>query len=546
MINQNYKQMKKLNINNGYRKFLLMALLGVALLAPACKKFLDVKPKDITKDEDFLQDYWDADFMLRGGYQGLQNVVENWFILGELQADWVVPGPGADKDMLEVAEHKITSTNKYTSWRAYYDLINRANYAIKNLPRVPRNPNYSVTTMRQYIGEMKWLRAMAYFHLVRNFGDVPLNMEPTDDISKVKYLAATSQDVVLDSVEADLKYSFTYCDRVINVLNTFDAGLRESPEQTIRRVTKATVCALQLEVLLWRNKYTEARKVDENFINNNTNTFAGNGTTSWMDIFTVKILFNEPLLQTNFSFASREINPLMRIVSNDPASGGKYMVAPSEVAMKTYNPNYPVISTTNATTDDIYRGFGLSYAGSAPFYNRLGSAPVIWKHIGLSRVLPGTINVPANVRLPYESEAVWNTYRIGDLNLLRAEMYNRLGEKQLAISMINSIRGRVGVPNADATTNPRQITTASTTEQIEDIILRERGLELGFEGRRWYDLVRIAKHRGSADVLINAIKLRAPVAQHAYLETRLRDTKNWYLPYNDEELLLNPNLKQKP
>lgn len=539
--------MKALYINNGYYRFFSIGLISMALLMSSCEKFLDVKPKDVTKDEDFLTNYWDAEFMLRGTYQGLQNIVEPWFILGELQGDWTVPGPGADKDMIEVAQHKVSPSNKYTNWNVYYDMINRANYAIKNLPRVPKNPNYfSQTTMKQYIGEMKWIRALAYFHLVRNFGDVPLNMESTDDISKVKYLPASSQEVVLDSVEADLKYAFANCDRTIFVLNTFDAGLRESPEQTIRRVTKATVCALQMEVYLWRNKYAEARIVDQNFINVNTNTFAGNGTSAWMDIFTVKIIYNEPLLQTNFSFASREFNPLMRIVSNDPASGGKYMVAPSNVAIKTYNPTYPVISTTDATKDEIYRGFGSSYVGSAPFYNRLGSAPVIWKHIGLGRVAPGTLDVPANVRLPYESEAVWYTYRIADLNLLRAEIYNRTGEKQLAIGMLNSIRSRAGVPNADATTNPLRITTASTTEEIENIILRERGLELGFEGRRWYDLIRIARHQGKPDVLVNAVKLGAPLAQQNYLETRLRDTKNWYLPYNAEELILNPNLKQKP
>lgn len=538
--------MKALDIKNNCGRLLIMVMMSIAFLLSSCEKFLDVKPKDVTKDEDFLKNYWDAEFMLRGAYQGLQNIVEQWFVLGELQADWTVPGPGADKDMIEVAEHKVSATNKYTDWRVYYDLINRTNYAVKNLPRVPKNPNYfPESTMKQYIGEMKWLRALAYFHLVRNFGDVPLSMESTDDISKVKYLAATSQEVVLDSVEADLKYAFDNCGRTIFVLNTFDAGLRESPEQTIRRVTKSTVCALQLEVYLWRNKYAEARVVDQNFVNLAANTFAGNATLAWMDIFTVKIIYNEPLLQTNFTFASREFNPLMRIISNDPASGGKYMVAPSDIAIKTYNPTYPVISTTDATKDEIYRGFGSSYAGSAPYYNRLGSAPVIWKYLGLGRVAPATVDVPANVRLPYESEAVWYDYRIADLNLLRAEVYNRTGEKQLAIGMLNSIRSRAGVPSVDATTNPLRITTASTTEEIENIILRERGLELGFEGRRWYDLMRIARHQGKPDVLVNAVKLNAPVAQRAYLDTRLRDMKNWYLPYNAEELVLNPNLKQK-
>jgi hypothetical protein len=528
------------------RYYLILLFGSVAIITiGSCKKFLDVSPKDVTKDEDFLQNYYDAEYMLRGTYQGLQNIVEPWFVLGELQGDWSIPASGANADMLEIAEHRITPANSYTQWKPYYDLINRANYAIKNLPRVPRNPNYfSETTMRQYIGEVKWLRALAYFHLVRNFGDVPFTLEPTDELAKVKYLPATSQEVILDTIENDLKYSFINCDRSIFVLNTFDVGLRESVETTLRRVTKGTVCALQLEVLLWRNKYQDARVVNQNFINTNSYTSPLNATTGWMDIFTVKITYGEPMLQTNFTFVSREFNPLMKITSNDPASGGKYMVAPSTVAIKTYNPKYPVI-TTDVTKDEVYRGFGSSYVGSAPFYNRLGSSPVIWKHIALGRVAANTIDVPPNVRLPYESEAVWHTYRIADMLLLRAEMFNRLGEKAQAISLLNSVRSRAGVPNVDAATNPDIITAGSSTEQIENVILKERGLELGFEGRRWYDLMRIARHQGKPDVLVNAVIKNAPAARQDYLKTRLANSEYWYMPYNADEVALNPNLKQK-
>jgi hypothetical protein len=86
------------------------------------------------------------------------------------------------------------------------------------------------------------------------------------------------------------------------------------------------------------------------------------------------------------------------------------------------------------------------------------------------------------------------------------------------------------------------VTVNSTTEEIEDYILRERGLELGFEGDRWYDIMRIARRRGN-QYLIDRVKKRAPVSEHAYLQATLIDQKNWYLPYNAEEKRLNPNLK---
>ena len=100
------------------------------------------------------------------------------------------------------------------------------------------------------------------------------------------------------------------------------------------------------------------------------------------------------------------------------------------------------------------------------------------------------------------------------------------------------------MPNATVTTN-------STTEQIEEYILRERGLELGFEGRRWYDLLRMARRRqdlqgGTAgrDFLTKYIFTRVTdVATQDKIRTRLTDSNNWYLPYNAEEKRVNPNLK---
>lgn len=520
------------------RGIFVIGLAMIMLVTSSCRKFLDPDPKDVILDKDFLKDFWDAQFMLRGTYQAMQPIVEYKFILGEMRADWVTPGYGADKDLRELAEHRVTPENRYTNWRVYYDLINRANYVIKNVSRVPRDANnFSEFNMHQYMGEARFLRSWAYFHLVMDFDAVPLVWEATDNITQVPYLPATNAEVILDSIEADLKTAYNTTDLQIWVPD-FNAGLRVSPEQTRLRVTKGTVCALQAEVYLWRKKYTEAAAACQAWLNTGQYPFILNGGTGWFNIFSLRDnLFNEQMFQINFSFATREISPLMKLTSNDPASGGQYMVAPSLVAIKTYNQYWPDSISANNRVNELHRGFGTSYAGSAPYYNRLKSDPVIWKYIGLGPVKQDTINVPANVRPPYQSDARFHVYRQADVYLLWAEALNRMGDKATAITRINSVRGRALMP-APAIDN---ITTNSTTEQIEDYILRERGLELGFEGRRWYDLLRIAR-RDRPRVLIDAVKRRAPASLQAYLETTLSDPKNWYLPYNAEEKRLNPLL----
>ncbi|MEI6948156.1 RagB/SusD family nutrient uptake outer membrane protein [Paraflavisolibacter sp. H34] len=533
--------MKNQLMNRVPRKALLLLLAVVALAATSCRKFLDPKPKDVILDKDYLNDYWDAQFLLRGAYQALQPMVDYMFVLGEMRGDWVKPGTGADKDLLELAEHKVTPTNRYTNWSVFYDLINRANYVIKNVPRIPLDANnFSEFNRKQYIGEAKFLRSLAYFYLVRNFDAVPLVLEPTDSIQKVAYLPAIAGDSILNFIEKDLKDAYETTDIQIWVPNSFDAGLRVSGEMTRARATKGTVCALQAEVYLWRNKYAEAAAACQAWQNTGQYPFILNGTTAWFSIFTLdNQLFNEQMFQVIFTFASRETSSLMKLTSNDPASGGQYMVAPSEVAVKSYNPNWPNSIGTSNTTDELYRGFGNSYAGSAPFYNRVNSNPVIWKFNGLATVKPANVDVPANVRAPYQSDYRWHVYRQADVYLLWAEALNRLNDKASAIARINSVRSRAGM------TMPASITATSSTEAIEDFILKERALELGFEGRRWFDLVRMAR-RGRVPVLIDAVKKRAPAALHPHLEETLAQSKNWYLPYNAEELRLNPQLKPKP
>jgi hypothetical protein len=533
----------------------LLAVLVVCVFTSSCNKFLGATPKDVVLESNFPQNYWDAEFMLRGAYQALQPLVEYKVVLGEMKGDWVVPGPGADNDLIDLSYHRVTDQNRYTNWQPFYDLINRANYVIKNIPRVPLDSNYfSAFQKNQYIGEARFLRCWAYFHLVENFGAVPLVWDAVDDISKVDTLfkiRPASEDQILDSLEADLQKSFDATDIQIWVPNSFDAGLRVSVEQSNLRVRKQAVAGLQAEVYLWRNKYTEAAAACQAYYNTGIDINTYNATTGWFGIFAYgpTALYNEPLFRINFSFAAREVNSLMMLTSNDPASGGKYMIAPSMIAMKTYDPYYPDSISANIQKNDIYRGFGNSFAGSAPYYNRLKSSPVIWKFIGLGTVNPDTVNVPPNVRAPYQSDYCFHVYRQGDLYLLWAEALNRLGNKSAAIAKINNIRGRAGVPTASTATPAKDsISTSSTTEKIENYILRERGLELGFEGRRWYDLMRVARHQGTpsnpnVSVVINAILPRIPANQQAAVTATLSDPKKWYLPYNAEEKKLNPYLQ---
>jgi len=107
--------------------------------------------------------------------------------------------------------------------------------------------------------------------------------------------------------------------------------------------------------------------------------------------------------------------------------------------------------------------------------------------------------------------------RVEELYLIRAEAYLQKGQYDLAVSDLNKIRSRAGLPSLVNSADPNVLTNA---------LIKERRSELFTEfGHRFYDL---RQH--------NLLDIVMPVKK-----------TNWkphfkLLPLPEKELLLNPNL----
>lgn len=75
-------------------------------------------------------------------------------------------------------------------------------------------------------------------------------------------------------------------------------------------------------------------------------------------------------------------------------------------------------------------------------------------------------------------------YRLADMHLLKAEAYAAIGNTTEAVSYLNKVRARAGIGGYTGPTGKAL---------LEREILNERGRELYFENKRWYDLVRFHK-----------------------------------------------------
>lgn len=137
-----------------------------------------------------------------------------------------------------------------------------------------------------------------------------------------------------------------------------------------------------------------------------------------------------------------------------------------------------------------------------------------------------------------KSAQPWMELRLAEIYLIHAEANAKLGNTAIAVSSINKIRNRAGLPN----------TAANSESTLMAAVEHERKVELAFEGHRYWDLRRWRK----AHVILNNTRFHGhkPNANGTFetvevdVQTRYFPTKLYYLPIPQVEGQRNDKLDQ--
>jgi hypothetical protein len=467
----------------------------------SCQDWMELIPPEGLIREEFWQAKEDVEAVIMGAYESFGLLDALLFKYGEMRADMIKGDNNQSDNERKIMEGNIYPENGMCDWSKFYEIINYCNEVLKNAPLVQQRDNtFTDYQLRSYMAEATFLRGLSYFYLVRIFKDVPFSLEPTESDDSPVYLPKTDGDEILRFLVDDLEEARKYA--------TSDGY--QTISEIKGRATKAAFDALLADINLWLFDYEACiRNVERIQMNPD---YVLLPSAKWFDLF-----YPGNSLEGIFEFQFEDnLNHRNNMYGLTQRYGYNY--DPSEKA---------VLLMGKGTARELYRGedAAIKKYGENDY--------IIWKYVG--RAPDGkTVRSGSD-----QNSCNWIVYRLADVLLMKAEALSQIGRYQEAQDILNMIRYRADVP---------ALSLANTPTAFEDAILEERALELAFEGKRWFDLLRMGRRNNyeRKSRLIQIIVSNVPSTQKRILATKLTNPLGWYLPISKLEIERNKNLVQNP
>lgn len=579
--------MKKINI---YKTLLVSACAFITLGTTSCDDFLTIYPSNEITEEQFWEDRTDLESGIRGCWKQFisQDIMERMVVWGECRSDNFDLMTESWDDMKDLMNANLLETNSLFSWSAFYKTINFCNKVLQYGPLVvERDKSFTSEDWKPVEAEMKALRALNYFYLVRTFREIPFEFNPIGSEHDVKEHSGRQfmAEVVLDSIINDVEA-------------VKDNGMRQYTNELDNkgRFTRESIYTLLADMYLWRAaknaspdsvaKYGSKSQDDYQKVieycdavldmymerydrdnpmgggtssENNENPYhlirmnANGGTQDVVDDIYDEIFVQknsrESILELQFDGSTnsntclynyRDYNGLYRHRDNN--TGLLQASAPCQTVTRNIDNTSGLFSQS-----DIRRWQSLVYTEAGQRVYSIGKYTYqSITHDNLEDNSEGT----ENAFIPTGSfSSNWIIYRLSDVLLMKAEAITRLDaptteQLQDAFNCVTMILYRSN-PSVTTDRDKLSFTDYQEPSQLFDLVMRERRREFFGEGKRWFDLVRMAEHDGTTTNMLTLLLTKYATNTNA-VRAKLASMNSLYSPVYENELKVNPNLHQNP
>jgi len=474
-------------------KYLLASCLLVAILGSGCKKeFFNRPPENAltvgTYYQTVAQVQASTNILYAAPWFGLNG--KAFLAIGDLQSGNAACYAGTDGSFdafRSLSEGNATQTVQ-SAWNALYTVIAQANELLINLPGAATS--VPTATVNNALGEGHLMRGLAYFYLVRQFGNVPIITNPTAEATTFTTVPCNPVTDVYKFIINDLSFAVHNCSP--GVANTGHASSNSA-------------AGMLAKVYLYEQNYDSAKYYAEMAINSGEFGLVGidaPGTyTSMFELAGNNCKESMIALQWTSNAGYGYGNQLQSVIAaNTTITGtgdGYGELGPSwdlqdAFAAEGDTAVYPNISGRRHGVLMFPGDFYPELQKAAGGYSIPASINEQGMHAGMKKYIVG--DPDDNNGLAAKQSTSNNTYllRYADVYLIEAEAI--LGKSAgvqpgtgipltasssdpTALKYLNLVRQRAGVPAL----------TSFTYQQL----LGERRLEFAIEGEYWYDLQRI-------------------------------------------------------
>jgi hypothetical protein len=498
-------------------------ILALPLLTgiSGCKKFLDRQPLGTGTEDDIAQGGLEGKvFGLYGGLRldGMSGF--NVLTLKSFRSDDAIKGsiPTDQSEATAIFDNFDYSkdfwlVNGY--WDDHYNFIGLCNNVIHEIDSLGLTDGPSLTNR----AEATFMRAYAYFDLVRDFGEVP-KIDFKVYTPAEGNVAKSSVNDIYALIDADLNFAIQHLPPSWNV--NFPG-----------RATLGAAKTLQAKTMLYRENWAGALAAAEVVINSHEydlvvpyyKFFHEEGENSSESIFEVQ-------MYENFNgsvYFGNNYNQVQGVRGSGDWDLGWGFNCPTQALVDSYEPGDPrkpaTILFSGQTDDPANGGYGRIVPAAPPLAQPYWNKKV-YTSFERQQQSGDRFSWWLNIRI----------LRYADVLLMAAEAANELGgagNTTKALEYLEKIRSRA---RNGAATLP-EIVAPITQAALRDAIRKERRAEFGMEWERFYDLVRWDEGDPSSN--IRATPVLGPLGY---------EHKNRYYPIpqpaidkSDNKLIQNPD-----